>query len=81
MEELIEYTDDLVDKLDFETLKEFLYQYNKYIQNFYEEHDENSYPVCMVEFFSNDFQEINAWHKKHACSTIKGVKDKEGMPS
>lgn len=57
MEEiLIEFTDDLVDKLDFETLKDFLYQYNKYIQNFYETHDKGSIPVCMIEYFNNDFQ-------------------------
>ena len=58
-ETVIEYTDDLVEELNFDTLKEFLYQYDKYIQNFYDEHDENSYPVCMVEFYNNDFQEEN----------------------
>ena len=55
-EYIIEYTDDLVDKLPFETLKEFLYRYNKYVQEFYEDHDEGSTPVSMLEYYDNDFQ-------------------------
>lgn len=58
IDKLIEYTDDLVEELDYEILKEFLYQYNKYIVNFFDNHDEGSYPVSMVEFFNNDFQVI-----------------------
>ena len=58
MIDFIENTDELVNELDFETLKYFLYEYNKYIQNFYDEHDEGCYPVCMEEFFNMDFQEI-----------------------
>ena len=58
MLDFIENTDELVDSLDFETLKEFLYQYNKYIINFEDEHDEGCTPVCMEEFFNMDFQEI-----------------------
>ena len=48
IDKLIEYTDDLVEELDYEILKEFLYQYNKYIVNFFDNHDEVSYPVSMV---------------------------------
>lgn len=58
MIDFVKFTDDLVNDLDSETLKEFLYQYNKYIQNFYDEHDEGSYPVSMTEFYNNDFQEM-----------------------
>lgn len=57
-DKFIECTDNLVDELDFETLKEFLYQYNKYIVYFFDNHDEGSYPVSMTEFFNNDFQLI-----------------------
>lgn len=56
MLDFIENTDSLVDFLDFEDLKDFLYQYDKYIQEFYEEHDEGSNPVCMTEFYNNDYQ-------------------------
>jgi len=52
----LEYTDDLVDELPMETLKDFLYQYNKYITFFYDDHDEGSQPVSMIEFFNNDYQ-------------------------
>ena len=55
----IEYTDDLVDfkyPWSTEKLADFLYQYNKYVMEFYENHDEGSQPVCMVEFFNNDYQ-------------------------
>lgn len=52
----LEYTDDLVDELDYETLKDFLYQYDRYIGTFFEYHDEGSQPVGMMEFFNNDYQ-------------------------
>lgn len=55
----IEYTDDLVEfdeQWGQEELKDFLYQYNKYVMNFFENHDEGSQPVSMVEFFNNDYQ-------------------------
>ena len=55
----IEYTDDLVEfdeQWNSENLKDFIYQYNKYVMGFYENHDEGSQPVCMVEFFNNDYQ-------------------------
>ena len=57
----IEYTDDLVEfdeQWNDESLKDFIYQYNKYVMAFYENHDEGSQPVCMVEFFNNDYQEL-----------------------
>lgn len=55
----IKYTDDLVEfdeQWNEESLKDFLYQYNKYVMTFYENHDKGSQPVCMVEFFNNDYQ-------------------------
>lgn len=55
----IEYTDDLAvfdEQWDQEELKDFLYQYNKYVMQYYENHDAGSHPVCMVEFFNNDYQ-------------------------
>lgn len=52
---IIEYTDDLVDSLNFNELKDFLYVYNKYIIHFYEEHDNGSIPVDMIEFYNNDY--------------------------
>lgn len=55
----IEYTDDLVE-FDYpwneEFLKDFLYQYNKYVITFYDSHDQGSQPVSMIEFFNNDYQ-------------------------
>ena len=51
----IENTEDLVNELSFEVLSEFLYQYNKYIVNFFEYHDNESEPVDMIEYFNNDF--------------------------
>lgn len=57
----IEYTDDLVEfdeQWNSENLKDFIYQYNKYVMGFYENHDEGSQPVCMVEFFNIDYQEL-----------------------
>lgn len=38
-----------------ELLYDFLAQYNDYVQNFYDEHDEGSYPVSIPEFYENDF--------------------------
>lgn len=52
----LENTDDLVNELSHEVLKEFLYHYNRYVVNFFEYHDEGSEPVDMIEFFNNDFQ-------------------------
>ena len=46
---------DRVNKKSFEVLSEFLYQYNKYIVNFFEYHDNGSEPVDMIEYFNNDF--------------------------
>lgn len=55
----IEYTDDLVnfdEQWGPEELKDFLYQYNKYVMTFYEDHDAGSQPVSMTEFFNVDYQ-------------------------
>ena len=56
---IVEYTDDIAEVgLDWsqENLKDFLYQYDKYIRTFYDSHDAGSQPVCMTEFFNNDYQ-------------------------
>lgn len=58
MIDFVENTDELVDELGFEDLKEFLYRYDMYVSHFFDEHDEGSEPVCMVEYFNNDFQEL-----------------------
>ena len=58
MLDFIENTDELVTELSNEDLMIFLYEYNKYIKNFDNEHDEGCTPVCMEEFFNMDFQYI-----------------------
>ena len=47
---------DIVNELDKETLIDFICQYNDYVQNFYDEHDEGSYPCCIAEFYDNEYQ-------------------------
>lgn len=56
MVEFVEYIDDLVDCLSFDELKDFMYVYDKYVQNFFEEHDEGCIPVSMLEYYNNDYQ-------------------------
>lgn len=36
-------------------LRNFMKEYDLYIQNFYENHDNSCVPVCMAEFYENDY--------------------------
>lgn len=53
----IEFSSDLANLPKCE-LEYFLTEYNAYIQEFYDNHDENCFPVCMAEFYNNEFQEL-----------------------
>lgn len=52
-----------------EDLLFFINCYNDYIVNFYEEHEEGMFPVCVAEFFDFEFQEILK-NKKHTKEHI-----------
>lgn len=41
-----------------EELLYFVEEYNNYVVDFPEHHDSESYPVCIYEFFENEFQDI-----------------------
>jgi excinuclease UvrABC helicase subunit UvrB len=45
----------LVEELEKDELLDFLVHYNKYIVNYYESHDYPCQPVCMLEYFNNDY--------------------------
>lgn len=48
---------DNLERLDKEGLLFFISCYNGYILDFYETHEESMQPVCVYEFFDNDFVE------------------------
>lgn len=43
--------------LEYEDLIKFIEAYNRYVQDFNEEHD-SGYPVSCYEFFDYEYQEI-----------------------
>ena len=43
-------------KLKKDDLVELICMYNDYVQNFYDKHDEGSYPCCIAEFYDNEYQ-------------------------
>lgn len=47
-----------LEELDREDLLFFIGCYNNYIIDFYEQHEEDMFPVCAYEFFDTEFQEI-----------------------
>ena len=47
---------EVVQSLYEHELISFLAYYNEYVQEFYEEHDEGSQPVSMLEYINNDYQ-------------------------
>lgn len=47
-----------IEDLDREDLLFLIGCYNNYIIEFYDEHEEGMTPVCVYEFFDNEFQEI-----------------------
>ena len=47
----------LVKFLPMEELEELIMSYSMYIVDFPEEHDEGSYPVSLMEYYDNEFQE------------------------
>lgn len=46
---------EMVDDLSRENLIDLLNEYSKYISSFYEYHDKSEEPVCLLEFFHNDY--------------------------
>ena len=49
--------EELVQTLSKEELMDFMYAYNNYVATYYEDHDFPCEPVCMLEYFNNDYQE------------------------
>ena len=47
--------EEMVDDLSYENLIDLLIEYNKYISSFYKYHDLDEEPVCLLEFFHNDY--------------------------
>lgn len=48
---------EMVEELTKEELTDFLCAYNNYVVTYYEDHDYPCEPVCMLEYFNNDYQE------------------------
>lgn len=45
-----------LEDLDKEELLKFIKEYDNYVVTFYEEHDLGDIPVCIYEFYYNDYQ-------------------------
>ena len=54
-EKMFETIGQMVEELDKDELLDFLVKYNKYVVRYYEDHDYPSQPVCMLEYFNNDY--------------------------
>ena len=52
-----ETIEDMTFYLSRKELTEFLYDYDRYVATYYEDHDKSCEPVCMLEYFNNDYQE------------------------
>ncbi len=48
----------LLERLSKKELIRFIVQYDKYVQEFFETHEDGMIPVCAEEFFDNDYQYI-----------------------
>lgn len=55
LKEILEEFENLSLKKQIEIFWEFV----DYVENYPEEHDEGSYPVCFLEWYSNDYQELH----------------------
>lgn len=53
-----EYIYNKLEELSKEDLLKLLMAYSDYIISFYEEHDYGSFPVCIYEFYDNEYQEL-----------------------
>ena len=49
--------------LDYEDIFHLVGEYSNYVQEFPENHDENSWPVSVYEFYENEYQEILNEHE------------------
>ena len=47
-----------LEELSKEDLLKLLMAYSDYVMSFYEEHDLGSFPVCIYEFYDNEYQEL-----------------------
>ena len=45
-----------MEKLTKKELLKLIKAYNDYVMTFYEEHDESCFPICIYEFFDNEYQ-------------------------
>ena len=46
---------DITRGLSMPQLIHFLGTYDNYVQEFFESHDSGSQPVCMLEYYTNDY--------------------------
>ena len=51
----VDTIEDIVEELDNRTLVDFLKTYDDYVASYYVDHDFGSVPVCMLEYFINDY--------------------------
>jgi hypothetical protein len=49
---------EILEELNKGELISLMIEYDRYIVEFYESHDNGDIPVCLMEFYHNDFQEI-----------------------
>ncbi len=49
---------NLITKLNSTELLHLLDNYSMYVTEFYDEHSSAEYPVCVYEFYDNEYQEI-----------------------
>lgn len=50
--------EDIIKELNKKELLDLLKSYDLYIQEFYEYHDNSQTPVCIAEYYNNDYQEM-----------------------
>lgn len=44
--------------LNKDELLKLIYSYSNYVHEFFNEHDNGSIPVCIMEYFENDYEQI-----------------------
>ena len=57
-------SDEINNKLTRQELLHLAQHYSEYVMEFPETHDEGSYPVCLEEFYINEYQDILEGYEK-----------------
>lgn len=55
---IFETLGQLVEELDKDEILDLLIKYDRYIMNFYENHDSSCQPACILEYFNNDYMNM-----------------------